>query len=109
MASLKLISISQTNYYWYKIFIFKIQSLVYFTFLDEIQRKIKMADDIDEIMAMIEGMQSPSEKKPMAESVLSEKENIRLDVIKQPKSANDELNSIMKSIEDIQNMPSVKG
>lgn len=67
-----------------------------------------MADDIDEIMAMIEGMQSPSEKKPMAESVLSEKENIRLDVIKQPKSANDELNSIMKSIEDIQNMPSVK-
>ena len=71
-----------------------------------------MADDIDEIMAMIEGMQSPSEKtKPIVtdSAMISEKENIRMDVIKQPKSANDELNSIMKSIEDIQNMPTVKG
>lgn len=60
-----------------------------------------MADDIDQIMAMIEDMQTSGSS--------SEKENLRAERPQEEKritpSANDELTNIMKSIEDIQNMP----
>jgi len=68
-------------------------------------KSLKMADDIDEIMAMIQGMQTQDNSIPTAE-----KENIgtRTEMKPSKLSANDELNSIMKSLEDIKNTTTIR-
>jgi hypothetical protein len=70
-----------------------------------------MADDIDEIMNMIQNMETPDPDQTSRDIKKNknsiEKHNIRKE--NPARQSLNELSDIMKSIEDIENMPTIQG